>query len=86
MQTYGPFTKNYEKEEHARLSPEERAKVMARQGHAFAQADEVRVVQLDHEGHRKPELIDTADMQAGEVIARGNIVMKEVRWAMHPEI
>jgi hypothetical protein len=51
---------------------------MARQGHAFAQADEIRVVQLDHEGRRKPELIDAEDMQAGEVVVRGNIVMKEV--------
>lgn len=77
-QTYGPFTKNYEQMEHAYLSAAERAKIMARQGHAFAQADEIRVVQLDHKGCKKPELVDAADMQAGEVVVRGNIVMKEV--------
>ncbi|KAG9058685.1 hypothetical protein FS842_006022 [Serendipita sp. 407] len=63
--------------EHARLSLEERAWIMARQGHAFAQADEVRVVKIDEDGKRRPELIDCDDMEPGEIITRGNIVMKE---------
>jgi hypothetical protein len=78
-QTYGPFTRNYDRPEYAKLSAEERAKIIARQGHSFAQADEVRVVRLDEHRQRKPELVDTADMEPGEVITRGNIVMKEVR-------
>lgn len=82
MQTYGPFTRNYDRPEYASLALEERAKIIARQGHSFAQADEVRVVQLDENRQRKPELIDTADMEPGEVITRGNIVMKEVSSAL----
>jgi acyl-CoA synthetase (AMP-forming)/AMP-acid ligase II len=77
-ETYGPFTRNYDRSEYAKLTLEERARIIARQGHAFAQADEVRVVQVDEDGKRKPELLDTRDMQPGEVITRGNIVMKEV--------
>ena len=77
VKTYGPFTRNYDRPEYKALGLEERARIMARQGHAFAQADEVRVVQLDEDGKRKPELIDCDFMQPGEIITRGNIVMKE---------
>ncbi|CAG8612283.1 2880_t:CDS:2 [Acaulospora colombiana] len=76
-ETYGPFTRNYERSEYATLPLEERARIIARQGHSFAQADEVRVVQIDEDGKRKPGLLDTRDMQPGEVVTRGNIVMKE---------
>ena len=49
---------------------------MARQGHAFATAQEVRVVYQDE----ADELTDVpADGKTiGEVVTRGNIVMKEV--------
>lgn len=62
---------------------------MARQGHAFANADEVRVAKLhyksghesEHGGDRGDVVEDVAsDGEAvGEVVVRGNIVMKEVR-------
>ena len=61
---------------------------MARQGHAFANADEVRVAKLhykpghesEHGGDRGDIVEDVAnDGEAvGEVVVRGNIVMKEV--------
>jgi len=52
---------------------------MARQGHAFATADEVRVVyatEADHVGLLGDVPRDGKTM--GEVVMRGNIVMKEV--------
>jgi len=77
-ETYGPFTRNYDRPEYANLSQLERAKIYARQGHAFAQADEVRVVKVDNEGRRLVDLVDCDFMEPGEVVTRGNIVMKEV--------
>jgi acyl-CoA synthetase (AMP-forming)/AMP-acid ligase II len=76
-ETFGPFTRNYDRPEYAELDLQERAKIYARQGHAFAQADEVRVVKVDQEGRRKLELVDCDVMQPGEVVTRGNIVMNE---------
>lgn len=54
---------------------------MARQGHSFATADEVRVVYQIPPDHTGPvELVDVpADGKTlGEIVTRGNIVMKEV--------
>ena len=76
-ETYGPFTRNYDRPEYAELDLAERAKFYARQGHSFAQADEVRVVKLDKEGRRKAEMTDCDDLEPGEVVTRGNIVMRE---------
>ncbi|QRW05290.1 AMP binding enzyme [Ceratobasidium sp. AG-Ba] len=45
--TYGPFTRNHPQPEWARISLDERAKFVARQGQAFATADEARVVFTD---------------------------------------
>lgn len=49
---------------------------MARQGHAFAVAQEVRVVYQDE----SDELTDVPSdgKTIGEIVTRGNIVMKEV--------
>lgn len=60
------------------MSLHDRAKFIARQGHAFATAQEVRVVYQDDSG----ELTDVPEdgKTVGEVVMRGNIVMKEV-WA-----
>lgn len=60
-----------------KLSLEERARLYARQGHAFATADEARVV---YQGENQTELRDVpADgTTVGEIVTRGNIVMKEV--------
>ncbi|KAF8527924.1 acetyl-CoA synthetase-like protein [Hysterangium stoloniferum] len=73
--TYGPFTRNYVQPSWATLSHEERAKRMARQGHAFATADEARVVLRNPDG----SLQDVPDdgKTLGEIAVRGNIVMKE---------
>ncbi|CAG7847718.1 Acetate/butyrate--CoA ligase AAE7, peroxisomal; AltName: Full=AMP-binding protein 7; Short=AtAMPBP7; AltName: Full=Acetyl-CoA synthetase; AltName: Full=Acyl-activating enzyme 7; AltName: Full=Butyryl-CoA synthetase; AltName: Full=Protein ACETATE NON-UTILIZING 1 [Serendipita indica DSM 11827] len=75
--TYGPFTRNYDRPEYKSLGLEERARILSRQGHAFAQADEVRVVQIDEEGKRKPGLIDCDFMQPGEIVTRGNIYYRD---------
>jgi len=74
-ETYGPFTRGYVQQFYKELSLEERAKYMARQGHAFATSQEVRVV---YPGD-SDELADVpADGQTvGEIVTRGNIVMKE---------
>ncbi|KAF8708468.1 AMP-binding enzyme C-terminal domain, partial [Rhizoctonia solani] len=75
--TYGPFTRNHPQPEWARLSLDERAKFMARQGQAFATADEARVVYTDSEENLRDVPADGKTV--GEIVVRGNIVMKEVR-------
>jgi len=62
---------------------------MARQGHAFANSDEARVARIhhkpgnehEHDGDRGDIVEDVPDdgETVGEVVVRGNIVMKEVR-------
>ncbi|KAG8982975.1 hypothetical protein FRB90_006401, partial [Tulasnella sp. 427] len=79
--TYGPFTRSYAHPYWSTVSLDERAKLIARQGHSFATADEVRVVQQIPADHTGPiELVDVpADGKTlGEIVTRGNIVMKEV--------
>lgn len=49
---------------------------MARQGHAFATADETRVIQFSKDGTLKDVPEDGKTL--GEIAVRGNIVMKEV--------
>lgn len=51
---------------------------MARQGHAFAQADEARVAKFNESTGRWTDVADDGNT-VGEIIVRGNIVMKEVR-------
>ncbi|KAF7306746.1 putative acyl-activating enzyme 1, peroxisomal [Mycena indigotica] len=74
---YGPFTRNYPQDSWAKLSIEERSKFMARQGHSFATAQDVRVVYPPKDG--SDQLVDVPrDGKAiGEIVTRGNIVMKE---------
>ncbi|KAH7096485.1 acetyl-CoA synthetase-like protein [Auriculariales sp. MPI-PUGE-AT-0066] len=74
-ETYGPMTRNYPQPSWARMSSEDRSKLMSRQGHGFATADEVRVV----EQREDDALVDVpADGKTlGEIVMRGNIVMKE---------
>lgn len=79
-ETYGPFTRNYHRPSGA--ITDEDARIMARQGHSFVTADEVRVVYQHREG--EPFDAPLRDVPAdgrtlGEVVVRGNIVMKEVR-------
>lgn len=58
---------------------------MARQGHAFATAQEVRVVYHTDEKAKNGELIDVPrdGKTVGEIVTRGNIVMKEVGQKLH---
>jgi len=59
---------------------EQRAKLLARQGHVFATAQEVRVVYPPGDRSSNKELIDVPrdGKTLGEVVTKGNIVMKEV--------
>ncbi|EPS95172.1 hypothetical protein FOMPIDRAFT_85324 [Fomitopsis schrenkii] len=80
--TYGPFTRCYDQPSWARLSRDDRARQMARQGLAFATSDEARVVYPLQEGedpYADTELVDVPKdgKTVGEVVVRGNIVMKE---------
>ncbi|KAG8949641.1 hypothetical protein FRC04_008387 [Tulasnella sp. 424] len=80
LTTYGPFTRSYAHPYWSSISLDDRAKLMARQGHSFATADEVRVVYQIPPDHTGPvELVDVpADGKTlGEIVTRGNIVMKE---------
>ncbi|KAF7310742.1 Amp-binding domain [Mycena chlorophos] len=73
-ETYGPFTRNYEQDAWTKMSIHERSQLMARQGHAFATAQNVRVVKVEGS-----ELTDVPrdGKTIGEIVTRGNIVMKE---------
>jgi hypothetical protein len=55
---------------------------MARQGQAFATAKEVRVVFPPSDDEKDPVLRDVPrdGKTVGEIVTRGNIVMKEVQW------
>ncbi|KAL1731999.1 hypothetical protein EV714DRAFT_248169 [Schizophyllum commune] len=79
-ETYGPFVRSYARPHWKDLPLEERAKLMARQGHAFATASEARVVYPPKEGESDDaELVDVPKdgKTIGEIVTRGNIVMKE---------
>ncbi|KAF8167952.1 hypothetical protein B0H34DRAFT_647092 [Crassisporium funariophilum] len=78
-QTYGPFTRNYDQPSWARMNLQDRARLMARQGHAFATAEEVRVVYTTTDSDENAPLEDVPrdGKTVGEIVTRGNIVMKE---------
>ncbi|KIY72780.1 acetyl-CoA synthetase-like protein [Cylindrobasidium torrendii FP15055 ss-10] len=75
-ETYGPFTKSYEQDSWRSLTLEGRSKIIARQGHNFANAEDIRVVQLDLQDGK---LVDVPQdgKAVGEIVTRGNIVMQE---------
>jgi len=77
-ETYGPFTRCYDQPSWGALSLEERAKLMARQGQSFATAQEVRVV-IPAKDENDDTLVDVPKdgKTIGEIVTRGNIVMKE---------
>jgi len=89
-ENYGPFTKRYFEPAWLQLSVDERAKLMARQGHGFLVVDEVRVVKrTEEDGKNKSSSISTDDgdrdlidvardgKEIGEIIMRGNLAMLE---------
>lgn len=80
VQTYGPSTKCYVQPVWEKHTLEERAKLIARQGIPFATAEEARVVFQPKEGESPDApLVDVPrdGKTIGEVVFRGNIVMKE---------
>jgi len=75
-ETYGPFTRNYPQPSWNALPSSERAKLTARQGHAFATSFPLRVIRpTENPGE---ELVDVPrdGKTVGEIILRGNIVMQ----------
>ncbi|KAJ7293387.1 AMP-dependent synthetase and ligase [Mycena rebaudengoi] len=75
---YGPFTRNYSQPDWAALSPQERSKLMARQGHSFATAQDVRVVYQLPENSSDPVVLKDVPRDGktiGEIITRGNIML-----------
>lgn len=83
-ETYGPFTRCYDHPSWNTLSLEDRAKLMARQGQAFATAQDVRVV-LPPKDENDQVLVDVPKdgKTVGEIMTRGNIVMKEVSYGLN---
>jgi hypothetical protein len=81
VQTYGPFTRCYEQPSWNSLHFADRAKRMVHQGKSFATALEVRVV-YPPKDESNAELVDVPwdGTTVGEVVTRGNIVMKEVKF------
>jgi len=75
-ETYGPFTRSYEQPFWSTISLDERARLVARQGHAYVTAEEARVVLQNDESD---ELVDVPcdGKTVGEIVTRGNIVMRE---------
>ncbi|KAF9902427.1 hypothetical protein BX616_001940 [Lobosporangium transversale] len=69
-ETYGPVVRSYYQPGFEKLSAEELAKQLARQGHVYVVSDDLRVVDS--------EMNDVAldGKQAGEIVFRGNLVMK----------
>ena len=57
---------------------------MARQGHAFATAEEVRVVYSTENNDAPLKDVPRDGKTLGEVVTKGNIVMKEV--CLHPAL
>lgn len=87
-ETHGPFTRRYAEPTWALLDSEDRARLMARQGHSFVTSEEVRVVRIVEDedgGGRRPvvskdgkRLVDVRrdGFEIGEVVLRGNLVMQ----------
>lgn len=77
-ETYGPFTRCYDHPFWSNLPLAERARLMARQGQSFATAQDVRVVYPPkHEDDQDIVDVPKDGKTIGEVVTRGNIVMKE---------
>ncbi|KAK0421792.1 hypothetical protein EV421DRAFT_1894003 [Armillaria borealis] len=75
IHTYGPFTRGYDQLFWAKISLEQRSKLIARQGHSFATAEGVRVAEMRDDD----QIIDVPrdGKTVGEIVTRGNLVMKE---------
>lgn len=80
-ENYGPFVKRYMEPSWSKLSVQERAQLIARQGHGFLVSDEVRVIRSNDNSNTKDErdFIDVRrdGQEVGEIIMRGNLAMLE---------
>ncbi|CBQ72807.1 related to AMP-binding protein [Sporisorium reilianum SRZ2] len=77
-ETYGPFTRRYFEPEWAQLDVDARARMMARQGHAYPTSDEVRVVRTESSTDKATDdLVDVErnGTETGEIVIRGNMAM-----------
>ncbi|SJX62641.1 related to AMP-binding protein [Sporisorium reilianum f. sp. reilianum] len=77
-ETYGPFTRRYFEPEWAQLDVDARARMMARQGHAYLTSDEVRVVRTESSTDKATDdLVDVErnGTETGEIVIRGNMAM-----------
>ncbi|KAI0257390.1 acetyl-CoA synthetase-like protein [Lactifluus subvellereus] len=75
-ETYGPFTRNYPQPSWSALPLSERAKLSARQGHAFATSSPLRVVYPPKSPGDKLADVPHDGKTVGEIVVRGNIVMQ----------
>lgn len=75
--SYGPFTATVQKPEWNDLSVEEFYRRKAMQGHSYVVADEVRVIRTDSDPSKGYEDVNPDGKEVGEVVVRGNMVMKE---------
>jgi acyl-CoA synthetase (AMP-forming)/AMP-acid ligase II len=75
-ETYGPFTRNYPQPSWNALPSSERAKLTARQGHAFATSSPLRVVRRTKTPGEELVDIPRDGKTVGEIVLRGNIVMQ----------
>jgi acyl-CoA synthetase (AMP-forming)/AMP-acid ligase II len=75
-ETYGPVTRNYPQLSWDTLPSSDRAKLAARQGHAFATSFPLRVIHPTNSPGE--ELVDVPrdGQTVGEIVVRGNIVMQ----------
>lgn len=75
-ETYGPFTRNYPQPSWNVLPSSQRAKLTARQGHAFATSSPVRVIRPAKNSGEELVDIPRDGKTVGEIVLRGNIVMQ----------
>lgn len=75
-ETYGPFTRNYSQPSWNALPSSERAKLTARQGHAFATSFPLRVIRPTKDPGEKLVDVPRDGKTVGEIVLRGNIVMQ----------
>lgn len=75
-ETYGPFTRNYPRPSWYALPLPERARLSARQGHAFATSAPVRVIYPTKAPGDKLVDVPRDGKTVGEIVTRGNIVMQ----------
>jgi len=76
-ETYGPFTRSYEKDDWSQLEAKEVFKRKARQGQSFLTADEAIVVKTEPDSQGRLVEVARDGKELGEIVVRGNIVMKE---------